>query len=411
MPLTDTKAKQAKAEAKSYRLSDERGMYLEVSTSGSKYWRLKYRYSGKEKRLALGVYPEVSLKKARDLRDAARSLLKDGIDPSAHKRATKEAKSNQAANSFQIVASEWYAKEKPHWSESHTKRVLRILEKDLFPYLGKRPIIEITAPELLAVLRRIESRGALETTHKAKQLAGQVFRYGIATGRAERDPSGDLKGALAKQVTKHLASITDPKQVGKLLVAMDTYHGTPTVKTALALSPLLLCRPGELRHMEWTEINWDDKQWELSAEKMKMKQPHIIPLSKQALALLQNLQLLTGQGKYVFPNPRGASRPLSENGVRVAIRTMGYDNEAMTPHGFRAMGRKILDEVLGYRIEWIECQLAHAVKDANGRAYNRTTYLKQRRGMLQKWADYLDGLRAEAANGNVISGNFKKKSH
>ncbi len=411
MPLTNIDAKNAKPKDKTYRLSDERGMYLEITKTGGKYWRLKYRYGGKEKRLALGVYPEITLKKARDLRDKARLQLKDGIDPSAYKRATKGTQSDQAANSFQVVATEWYAKEKPHWSESHAKRVLRAMERDLFPYLGKRPIIEITAPELLTALRRVESRGAIETAHKVKQVAGQVFRYGVATGRAERDPSGDLRGALSKQVTKHLASITDPKQVGHLLVAMDGYQGGPTVRAALSLSPLLLCRPGELRHMEWAEINWEDKRWEISAAKMKMKMPHIVPLSKQALEVLLELQLLTGQGKYVFPNPRGASRPLSENGVRVALRTLGYDKETITPHGFRAMGRTILDEVLGYRIEWIECQLAHAVRDANGRAYNRTTYLKQRREMLQKWADYLDSLRAEATNKNVVSGNFKKKKN
>ena len=411
MALTDTKAKQAKVKEKTYRLSDERGMYLEVSTTGSKYWRLKYRYGGKEKRLAIGVYPEVSLKKARDLRDAARIQIKDGIDPSAHKRAMKHTQGDQAANNFQAVAKEWYKKEKPHWSDSHASRVLRALDKHLYPSLGTRPIIEITPPELLTTLRKIESQGKLETAHKVKQVASQVFRYGVATGRAERDPSADLKGAISRQVTKHLASITDPKQVGKLLNSMDSYEGTPAVKTALLLSPLLLCRPGELRHMEWAEINWGEKQWEIPAEKMKMRQPHIVPLCKQALRLLEEQQLFSGQDKYVFPSARGKSRPLSENGVRTALRTMGYDNETITPHGFRAMGRTLLDEVLGYRIEWIECQLAHAVTDANGRAYNRTTYLKQRKGMLQKWADYLDGLRAEANNKNVISGNFKKKKN
>ena len=411
MPLTDTQARQAKAKDKTYRLSDERGMYLEITKAGGKYWRLKYRYAGKEKRLALGVYPEISLKKARTLRDDARSQLQAGIDPSAHKRATKHAQTDQATNSFEIVAREWHTKEIPHWSESHSKRVLRSLEKDLFPSLGKRPISDISSPELLQTLRKIESRGAIETSHRVKQIAGKVFRYGVSTGRAERDPSGDLKEALSKPISKHLASITEPKDVGKLLVAMDAYQGTPTVKAALLLSPLLLCRPGELRHMEWIEINWEEKQWEIPAEKMKMRQPHIVPLCKQALSLLEEQQLLSGQDKYVFPNPRGKSRPLSENGVRTALRTMGYDNETITPHGFRAMGRTLLDEVLGYRIEWIECQLAHAVKDANGRAYNRTTYIKQRKTMMQKWADYLDGLRAEATNSNVVSGNFKKKKN
>ena len=385
-------------------------MYLEITKAGGKYWRLKYRYAGKEKRLALGVYPEVSLKKARALRDDARSQLQAGIDPSAHKRATKDAQSDQAANSFEIVAREWHTKEISHWSESHSKRVLRSLENDLFPSLGKRPVSDISSPELLKTLRKIESRGAIETAHRVKQIAGKVFRYGISTGRAERDPSGDLSDALSKTISKHLASITEPKEVGKLLIAMDAYRGTPSVKTALLLSPLLLCRPGELRHMEWEEINWEKHQWEIPAIRMKMKQPHIVPLPEQAMELIRQHILATPRmGKYVFPSPRGASRPLSENGVRTALRTMGYDNETMTPHGFRATGRTLLDEVLGYRIEWIECQLAHAVKDANGRAYNRTTYLKQRRGMLQKWADYLDELRAEAHNGNVVSGNLKKQ--
>ena len=406
MPLTDTQARQAKAKDKTYRLSDERGMYLEITKAGGKYWRLKYRYSGKEKRLALGVYPEVSLKKARSRRDDARSQLQDGIDPSAHKRAVKNTQSDQAANSFEIVAREWHSKEIPTWSESHSKRVLRSLEKDLFPSLGKRPLNDISSPELLKTLRKIENRGAIETAHRVKQIAGKVFRYGISTGRSERDPSSDLIDALPKTTSKHLAAITDPTAVGKLLIAMDAYQGTPTVKTALLLSPLLLCRPGELRHMEWEEINWENLLWEIPATKMKMKLPHIVPLCKQAITLLEELQLVTGRGKYVFPSPRGASRPLSENGVRTALRTMGYDNETMTPHGFRAMGRTLLDEVLGYRIEWIECQLAHAVKDANGRAYNRTTYLKQRSEMLQKWADYLDTLKE---GGNVIPVNFMEK--
>jgi integrase len=403
MPLTDKQAKQAKAKDKAYRLSDERGMYLEITTTGRKYWRLKYRYGGKEKRLAIGVYPEITLKKARELRNDARLLLKDGIDPSAQKRIKKITQHDNSTNSFELVALEWLAKEKSQWSESHTKRVTRSLEKDLFPYIGKQPIADITPPELLMALRRVESRGAIETAHRVKQVAGQVFRYGVATGRCERDPSADLKGALANPVTKHLAAITDPKQVGQLLVTIDHFQGTATVKAALLISPMLLSRPGEIRHMEWTEINWDEQQWEIPAAKMKMKAAHIVPLSRQATDILTEQQRLSGSGKYVFPNPRGASRPLSENGVRTALRTLGYDNETMTPHGFRAMGRTLLDEVLGYRIEWIECQLAHAVKDANGRAYNRTTYLKQRSEMMQKWADYLDILKAQLTSSNVVT--------
>jgi len=261
---------------------------------------------------------------------------------------------------------------------------------------------------LLAVLRKIESRGAVETAHRAKQTAGQIFRFAVSTGRAERDPSADLSGALKTPKKKHLASITDPKEVGKLLLAIDNFQGTATVTAALSLSPLLFARPGELRHMEWEEINWEGGQWEIPAEKMKIKQPHIVPLCKQAIAILKELQLLTGRGKYVFPSARGASRPLSDNGVRTALRTLGYDNDTMTPHGFRATARTLLDEVLGFRIEWIEQQLAHTVRDPQGRAYNRTKHLPQRKDMMQKWADYLDNLKAQAASSNVITGDFAK---
>ena len=281
-------------------------------------------------------------------------------------------------------------------SNSYHDRTLRILEKDLFPYLGARPIAQITAPELLAVLRRIENRGAVDIAHRAKQTSGLIFRYAIATGRAERDPSRDITGALRNRRKIHHAAITDPKEVGKLLVAIDGYTGTPVVKTALKLSPLLFQRPGEIRHMEWSEINWEQRRWEIPAEKMKMRVDHIVPLCQQALDLLTELQRLTGRGKYVFPSARGASRPLSENGVRVALRTIGYANEQMTPHGFRAMARTILDEVLNYRVDWIEHQLAHAVKDPTGRAYNRTAHLEGRTKMMQAWADYLDSLKDEA---------------
>lgn len=396
MALTDTAARQAKAKDKQYKLADGKGMFLLVNPKGQKYWRLKYRFAGKEKLLAIGVYPEISLKEARTLRDRAREQLRKGIDPNEAKKAEKASK-NEAENSFETVAQEWFAKRKPNWSKSHADRVWRALEKDLLPRIGSKPIASITAPELLNALCKVESRGAIETAHRVKQVAGQVFRYGVATGRCERDISLDLKGALAKPVKTHLAAITKPKEVGNLLVAIESFQGTPVVKAALQLSPLLLCRPGELRHMEWTEINWEEKRWEIPGEKMKLKQPHIVPLCRQAIAILEEIQLLTGSGKYVFPNARGTSRPLSENGTRTALRTMGFDNETMTPHGFRAMGRTILDEVLGYRVDWIEHQLAHAVKDTNGRAYNRTTHLPQRAEMMQKWADYLDTLAENAA--------------
>jgi integrase len=397
--LSDVAAKNAAPKDKPYKLADGAGLYLEVMPTGSKYWRLKFRYAGKEKRLALGVYPAVTLKAARKAARDARDGLAAGIDPTETRRQDKLERSVGAANSFRAVALEWYEKEKPHWSESHIKRAGWLLEKNLFPWLGHRPIAEINPPELLTTLRKTESKGTLETAHRAKQIAGQIFRYAVATGRAERDPTPDLKGALATPQGGHHAAIIDPKAVGDLLRAIDGFRGTPAVMAALKLSPLLFCRPGELRHMEWAEIDWEQERWEIPAEKMKLRLPHIVPLCAQALAILRDIQPITGRSKYVFPSARGASRPLSENGVRTALRTLGFTNDEMTPHGFRAMARTILDEVLGFRVEWIEHQLAHAVKDANGRAYNRTSHLPQRREMMQAWADYLDILKTA---GNVI---------
>jgi len=391
MALTALQAKQAKPRDKDYKLSDEKGMYLHVKKSGSKYWRLKYRMDGKEKLLAIGVYPDTDLKKARDKRDDARRLLADGIDPNAVKQSSKQARRQALADSFEVVSLEWYAKQHPHWSKSHSDRVLRSIQRDLIPHIGSKPLNDLSPVDVLHTLRRVEARGAIETAHRVKQVAGQVFRYGIATGRAERDPTQDLAGALQKPIEKHLAAITNPAEVAQLMKAIDGYRGTPTVEAALKLSPLLFCRPGELRHLEWQEVNWEEARIEIPAEKMKLKEPHIIPLASQALEILKELEPLTGNGLYVFPSARGRSRPLSDNGVRTAIRSLGYDNETMTPHGFRAMARTLLDEVLGFRIEWIEQQLAHQVKDANGRAYNRTKHLKQRAEMMQVWADYLTG--------------------
>lgn len=410
MALTATEVKQAKPRNKPYKLADGGGMYLLVNSKGGKYWRYKYRYSGREKTLALGVYPDVSLKAARLKHSEAREQLANNIDPGEVRKVQKLTQHLASAESFEAVAREWFSAKMSDKSKSHRDRTLRAFEKDLFPVLGNRPVAVITAPELLAVLRRIESRGAIDTAHRAKQSAGQVFRYAVATGRAERDPSNDLKGALKNPKKKHLAAITNPDDVGNLLVAIDEYRGTPVVKAALQLSPLLFQRPGEIRAMEWAEINWDAKRWEIPAEKMKMRLPHIVPLSDQSLHILEELYRLTGRGKYVFPSPRGVTRHLSENGVRTALRAMGYDNETMTPHGFRAMARTLLDEVLGYRVDWIEHQLAHAVKDPNGRAYNRTAHLNGRAKMMQGWADYLIDLKLQAAADNVIVGNFAGKS-
>ncbi|GAB1264276.1 tyrosine-type recombinase/integrase [Aurantivibrio infirmus] len=406
MTLTNIQANQATPRDKDYKLSDEKGLFLLVKKSGAKYWRFKYRYAGKEKNLALGVFPEITLKMARNKRDKARLQIADGIDPGEARRAAKEALVEAGTNSFKVIALEWFNTKMKTKSQGHQDRTLRALEKDLFPHLGNLPVSTVKPKDLLRVLRKIESRGALETAKRAKQTCGQIFRFAVATGRADRDPAADLKDALQLPVKKHLAAITNSKDAGGLLVAIDNYEGTPTVQAALKLSPLFFCRPGELRHLEWAEVNWEEKQIEIAGEKMKMGEPHIIPLCKQALVILKELELLTGRFKYVFPSARGASRPLSENGVRTALRSMGYDNDTMTPHGFRAMARTLLDEVLGFRVDWIEHQLAHAVKDANGRAYNRTSHLPQRKKMMQRWADYLDSLKK---SDNVIQ-MFAKKN-
>ncbi len=394
--LTATEVKQAKPGDKTRKLTDGGGLYLQIHPNGAKYWRHDYRYAGKRKTLALGVYPEVSLKRAREKHQEAKTKLRDGIDPGEQRKIEKLTRHIAAANSFEAIGHEWFKAKMLDKSKSHQDRTLSALERDLFPSLGSRPISNITAPELLATLRKIEDRGAIETAHRAKQTAGQIFRYAVATGRAERDPSGDLKGALQNPKKKHLAAITEPDQVGQLMLAIEGYTGSPAVYAALRLSPLLFQRPGEIRHMEWSEINWEEERWEIPAEKMKIRQPHIVPLCNQAIEILRDIQPLTGRGKYVFPSARGASRSLSENGVRTALRTLGYDNDTMTPHGFRAMARTLLDEILGYRIDWIEHQLAHAVKDPNGRAYNRTAHLSDRKKMMQDWADYLELLRAKA---------------
>ncbi len=402
MPLTATAVRQALPKAKAYKLSDGHGLFLLVNPKGAKYWRYKYRYGGKEKTLALGVFPEVSLKDARVAHQEARTKLDKGVDPGEERRVQKLTRNLAAADSFEAVGLEWFGKVMPDKSESYRVRTRRILEKDLFPVIGQRPVGAIKPPEMLAALRRIEARGANDIAHRAKQTAGQIFRYAVVTGRAERDPSADLRGALAPRQKQHHAAITDPDEAGRLMVAIDGFTGTPVVKTAVQLSALLFQRPGEIRAMEWSEINWDQARWEIPAAKMKMRTPHIVPLSRQALELLEELHLLTGRGRYVFPSARGASRCLSENTVRIALRAMGYDKDTMTAHGFRAMARTILDEVLGCRVDWIEHQLAHAVRDANGRAYNRTAHLEGRARMMQQWADYLDQLKAQAGAANVI---------
>ena len=353
MPLTQATIRHAKADSRARRLFDGGGLYLEVSPNGGKWWRLKYRFAGKEKRFSLGIYPAVSLKEARRRREEARQLLARDIDPSAYRKTQKESKRQSDKSGFEAVAREWFAKHSPNWAPGHANRTLRRLERGIFPWLGGQPVAAITAPQLLTVLRRIEQRGAHETAHRVLRNCGQVFRYAVATGRAERDPTGDLRGALSPVKTKHFAALTEPRQVGPLLRVLDGYEGTLIVRCALRFAPLVFVRPGELHHAQWSEINLGTAEWRYTISKTDI--PHIVPLSRQAVAILSELHPLTGHGRYVFPStrtPRG-DRPMSENTILAALRRMGIGKEEMTGHGFRAMARTVLDEVLGFRPDFI----------------------------------------------------------
>jgi integrase len=358
MKITDTAIRNAKPGDKKIRLNDGHGLYLLVTPKGAKWWRFDYAFNGKRKTLSLGVYPDVSLKMARERRDAARQKIADGVDPSVLRKTQKTAQADRAANSFEMVGREWFAKFSPTWAENHGGRILRRLERDIFPWLGARPIGEITPPELLTTLRRIENRGAIETAHRAKQNCGQIFRYAIATGRAERDPSADLRGALPPASPKRFAAITDPRAIGELLRAIDGYRGTFSVKCALQLAPLVFVRPGELRTARWQEIDLDAAEWRIPGERMKGRQPHFVPLSSQAVAILRELHELTGNGQFLFPSIRTLARNMSENTVNGALRRLGYSGNEMTGHGFRAMASTILNEQ-GWHRDAIERQLAH----------------------------------------------------
>ncbi|MBF0626040.1 MAG: integrase arm-type DNA-binding domain-containing protein [Magnetococcales bacterium] len=391
MPLTDTAIRQAKPAAKPFKLTDSGGMYLLVQPSGGRYWRMDYRHGDKRKTLAIGVYPDVPLKQARERRDEARRLLAEGIDPGEHRKVTKTMKA--AEESFEAVAREWFAKQAPRWADGHSSKILQRLERDVFPWLGQIPPDTVTAPEILAVLRRIESRGALDTAHRAGQNIGQILRYAIATGRAERNPVADLKGALPPVKDGHHPALTDPESVGGLLRAVDAYHGHFIVRQALRLHPYLFTRPGELREARWAEIDLDDALWTIPGERMKAGQDHMVPLARQALVILQETRPWSVGGDFVFPTPRSATRPLSDMATSVAFKSMGFAG-IHTPHGWRATARTLLDEALGIPAHLIEHQLAHSVRDPLGRAYNRTTHLPERRQMMQAWADYLDKLRS-----------------
>lgn len=398
MKLTDIAIKNAKPKANVYRIADGQGLCLLIHHNGSKYWQLRYRHPNTQKSLilSLGVYPAVSLAEARTKKAEARTLLRLGKDPAEEKKLAKLTVHLTAANTFELVAKEWFDKQAPNWSATHATRNIGLIDNNLCPWLGHRPISEIKAPELLGALRHTEERGTLETAKRALQVAGQIFRYAMATGRTEFDPAPSLRGALATRKVVNFAAITDPEKLGDILLSMDGYTGTPEVKAALQLSPMLFARPGMLRSMEWAEINFDMQLWVIPENKMKIGMGHIVPLSKQAMDILRNIERITGRGKYVFPSARGPSRPMSENAVRAALRAMGYSNKDQTPHGFRATARTLLDEALSYRVEIIELQLAHEVKDVNGTAYNRTKFLKERTEMMQAWADYLHTLKESA---------------
>lgn len=395
MPLSDTAVRNAKPSEKPIRMFDGGGLYLEITPSGSKLWRMKYRFDGKEKRLAFGMYPDVGLKDARERRDGARKMLAGGIDPGEHRKAQKAARAESVANGFEVICREWLEKWRTTVEPAQHRKALARLEKDVFPWLGNRPIAEITAPEILTVLQRIDGRGARYTAHKVRSEISQAFRYAVATGRALRDPCPDLKGAIPPARGENFAAITDPKEVGALLRAIDAFRGTFIVKSALVLAPLLFVRPGELRKAEWAAFDWEKAEWRYLVTKTKTE--HLVPLSAQAVSVLRDLHALTGRSSYVFPG-RDPKKPMSDAAVNAALRRMGYDTRTeITGHGFRAMARTILHEELHVKPEVIEHQLAHKVPDALGTAYNRTKFLKERKAMMQQWADYLDKLKAGAA--------------
>jgi len=393
-PLTDRKIQGAKPKPKAYKLTDGQGLYLEIAPGGGKWWRLKYRFGGKEKRVSLGVYPDVGLKDARDRREAARRLLAEGIDPS---QARQDEKAAAAADTvtFEKTAREWYEKFRPGWRDTHARIVLQRLEKNIFPAIGTRPVQDIQPPELLRAIRMVENRGAVETARRVLQVCGQIFRYAVASGLADRDPSADLKGALPPCRATHFASVTDPKDVAGLLRAIDGYSGSFIVRCALKLAPLTFVRPGELRHAEWAEIDFDESEWRIPGHKMKMAEAHVVPLPRQAVAVLRELHPLTGHGKYIFPSMRSTARCMSENTVNAALRRLGYAKDEMTGHGFRSMASTILNEQ-GWPSDAIERQLAHRPRNKVRAAYNHAQHLDVRRKMMQAWADYLDGLKSGA---------------
>lgn len=417
MPLTDTAIRKATPGPKTRKLSDGKGLYLELSPAGGRWWRLKYRIAGVEKRISLGTYPETSLKAAREKMEEARALVAQGIDPSQARKAAKQEAAHQDEQaqreaqglplhgSFESVAREWFDTRKDEWATTYAKKIFRRLEADVFPWLGRLPVPNITPPMVLDMLRKAENRGAIETAHRVLETCGQVFRFAVATGRIESNPARDLKDALRKPMVQHFAAITDPQRFGELLRAIDSYRGTPVVCAALRLMPLMLLRPGELRQAQWDELDLPAATWTVPAARMKREKvgkiygkPHIVPLPRQAVAIFEALKPLTEHSPYVFRGERSAQRPMSDAAINAALRTLGFSADEVTGHGFRASARTMIVERLGIAESVVEAQLAHSVRDNLGRAYNRTEFMQERVRMMQQWADYLDTLRGTPGN-------------
>lgn len=395
MALTDTfvKAAKHKGRPQGEKYSDGQGMYLHVTATG-KYWRGAYRFNGKQRTAAYGVYPAITLQQARKAHQELKVLLAQGQDPSLAKRDAKVAKKRELANTFEAVAKEWLAKTKATRATSTHEKVANWLTNDVFRYIGQKPVGALEPKDFIEALSHMERRGALDSLHRVRQICSKVMKYAVNHQLAKFDVTASIRDAFATHVGGNHASITEPEQLAQLLRAIDGYHGHPSFVAALRLAPMLFVRPGELQHAEWAEFNLDAAEWRIPAAKMKMRVEHLVPLSTQAIAILRKQHEISGHGRYVFPSLLTGERPMSEGTMNTALRRLGYDKETHTAHGFRATARTILDEVLGQRVDLIEHQLAHAVKDANGRAYNRTTHLPARREMMQRWADYLDKLKS-----------------
>ena len=398
VPLSEVKIRNAKPRDKAFILTDGDGLFLLVTPSGGKLWRFRYYFDRKRKDIAFGTYPEIPLADARQRRDEARRQLANGIDPGAVRKAIKAARNEAAANSFETIALEFHIHRKNEWTQDHAATIMTRMEKDIFPWIGAIPITAVTAKDIKGVVDRVKSRGTIEAARRLLTIISQVFTYAISTDRANFNIAQGLKGYLppTSKTRKHMSAVTDPRELAPLLRAMDAYQGSFVAQCALKLLPLFFCRPGELRHIEWSEVDFESEQISIPAPKMKMRADHIIPLSSQAMAILKELHPLTGHGKYVFPSVRSLSRCMSDNTINAALRRMGFDGSIVVAHGFRATARTLLHEVLQANPYVIEAQLAHRVPDALGTAYNRTTHITERRKMMQLWADYLDGLKAGA---------------